>query len=524
MQLETTIRSVSVYPARARIIRQGTLHLEKGRQQVEIANLPEQIDPGSVRIAGRGSAKARFLNVDVLPVHFAVTPSPRAGQLIAEIEQLEEQERDLSDQLATQEKQSEHLDTLLDNSKIYAANLSRGRLSLEAHLAMLDEVSRRRDQTQDHMRQLNMQKRETSRQLEKLRKELAELRSEQPLRRNTIVTDWEVLTAGEITIDIMYTIAGASWKPLYDIRLLDDELETTLLAEITQATGEDWPQVALTLSTASPALTAIAPELGPWFLSPVPVPQPHRARQMAAASVTAAKPAPASPQRGQGFAVAQESQVADAVQAEVVDQGASTTYQTSHRVDIPSDNHPHKTTIAEFRLPLTMDYLTTPKLATAAYRRIKVRNSGEHMLLAGQAQLFDGDSYIGSAKLEQTSPGQELTLYFGTDERIRVERELVRRETDKKFMADVRRIRFGYRIEIENHSGKEQLITVCDQVPVPRHEEIKVKIEQSSPKHDRQDELFRLEWDLRLASGARSEIRFDFSVEHPRDMMLRGLP
>jgi hypothetical protein len=59
---------------------------------------------------------------------------------------------------------------------------------------------------------------------------------------------------------------------------------------------------------------------------------------------------------------------------------------------------------------------------------------------------------------------------------------------------------------------------------VPHHEDVKVKLESAAPEPTQRTELGLLEWELALAPGAEQDVRFDFTVEHPRGMSLLGLP
>ena len=69
--------------------------------------------------------------------------------------------------------------------------------------------------------------------------------------------------------------------------MLDGEqLKVSYLAEITQRTGEDWPEVTLVLSTARQGLRQTLPELSPWYIGRPQPPRPvaMRARRRAARS------------------------------------------------------------------------------------------------------------------------------------------------------------------------------------------------------------------------------------------------
>src|ERR1700722_2540780 len=89
-----------------------------------------------------------------------------------------------------------------------------------------------------------------------------------------VAVDVEARAATEAEIDLTYHVSGASWRPLYDLMLDGERLNVSYLAEITQQTGEDWPEVALVLSTSRPGQSQTLPELSPWYVGR---PQPPRA-------------------------------------------------------------------------------------------------------------------------------------------------------------------------------------------------------------------------------------------------------
>ena len=204
--------------------------------------------------------------------------------------------------------------------------------------------------------------------------------------------------------------------------------------------------------------------------------------------------------------------------------GASVTYTLGNKVNIPGDGSPHKAMIAQLELTPETDYVTAPRKECRAYRRVKAENDSELMLLPGLAQVFENEDYMGNAPIKLVAPGAKIEIYAGTDERVRVERKLVNREVDKKLLADKRRINYAYEIKLENHTGKEQRIIVRDQVPLPRHEDIKVKFEDAKPKVAQKDGMNRLKWEITLPDKEKKSIVYEFSIEFPRDMQVRGLP
>jgi uncharacterized protein (TIGR02231 family) len=298
-----------------------------------------------------------------------------------------------------------------------------------------------------------------------------------------------------------------------------------------KATGEDWHDIKLVLSTVPPTSGTGVPELDPWYIAPMRISRPMANVKFAAMGGEIPAAAPASMADATMAAEAEElEEVLEEIEevefttAEIEQSGASVTYAIGNRVNIPGDGSPHKAMITYLKFSPQIDFVTAPKKECKAYRRVKVDNESDLMLLPGLAQIFEDEDFIGKAVLKMVAPGEKIKFYAGTDERIRVERKLVKRETDKKFLADKRRIRFSYEIKLENHTGKEQNIVVRDQIPLSRHEGIKVKLEEVEPKENKLDGLNRLKWEIKLPDKEKKTICYDFFIEYPRDMNVQGLP
>jgi uncharacterized protein (TIGR02231 family) len=204
--------------------------------------------------------------------------------------------------------------------------------------------------------------------------------------------------------------------------------------------------------------------------------------------------------------------------------GATVTFTLAQSVSVPSDNSPHKVNIAAISLTPKLDYLSVPKLAEAAYRRATIANRSEYLLLPGQANLFVDGDFIGSLTLDRVAPNEEFEIALGVDDRVVVVRELKAREVDKKIIGDRRRIRVAYEIEVQNLRDRTIDLDVRDQLPVSRHEQIKVKLEAVEPRPIEQTELNELIWKVSLATNAKQTCRLDFTIEHPAAMQVAGLP
>jgi len=527
-QLKTSIEGVTVYPDRARVVRQGTLELDKGLHVLIISELPLQINADSLRVAARGTARARLLGVQAQRSFFSETPVEQIRRLERQVEALQDDLKKLDAQVELTRQNRQVLDKLAGHTEMYAAALAAGEMSVEAQLALLEGLSTRSGQLDDVLQSLAVRRRELERELQKLTKELEQQRSTRPRERYQAYVEIEVLQPGELTIELSYIVSRAQWRPFYDLRLVEGDglptLEIGYLAQVRQNTGESWDSVDLTLSTARPAMARTLPELDPWFIGPLPPPAPLRAVAAPAAAPQAkmrtvhAKAVSDSVEAG-----SQIYQVEEAT-AGVENAGSAVTYRISASVTIPPDGSLHKVTVARFSLSPRLDFVSAPRLIAAAYRRARVANASLYTLLPGEANIFMGDEYIGTTPLELTTPQGEIELYLGTEDRLKVERELKRRDVDKRLIGGRRHLNIGYEIKLENMLPYAAQLTLHDQFPISRHEEIKVRLEAVDPKPVEVSELNLLRWEFSLEPQAKRSIRFDFIVESPQGMDVIGIP
>jgi len=523
--LITVVDAVTLFPDRARVTRRGRMALEPGVHELEISisGLPMALVPDSVRAAGRGTARARLLGIGIQVRNFVDTPAEAARELEAKIQAVADADADLAVQAGVLEKAQTALDGLAAQSEVFARGLALRNRSTADQGALYDFITERGRTVQRELLAISRKRRDLAKELDRLQRELVQVQAARPRQRHVATVEVEVVAGGDLEIELTYVVQPARWQPLYDLRLTGAELELTYLGEVAQTTGEDWPNVVLTLSTARPALALVIPELDPWYIAPRPAPmaRPVAPRAAAPAAMMTLTGASQPPPPTEEFAL--EESFLELPSASVAESGAALTYQIPGRADVPGDGETRKVTVSTFKLRPDFDNVTAPRREPVAYRRARARNESAYTLLPGKAQLFENDDYLGATQIRHTAPGQEIELALGADERIRVERKLVARDVDKTFLADRRRIRYKHRIEVENLRDTAQVVLVRDQLPVSRHEQIKVKLEAAEPTPAKHTEMNQFEWKLTLEPAAKRILTFESIVELPRTLDVVGL-
>ncbi len=528
MSLESPIVAVVVYSDRARITRRGTVTLEPGIHELLVSGLTRLLDPESVRVSGEGTARVRLLGVDVREQYYTETPSVSAAELEKRIQAKKDADQALVDQDTALQKQLDFLAGLATSAgENLAHGIGLGRTHVSDGEALLAFVDTQYAHLSAQRRQIAVQRRELSKEIEVLQNELGRIRGAQPRQRYQVSVGVEVLSSGEFTLELEYTTkGGASWQPLYDLRLLtepDPQIELTYLGEVKQSTGEDWQNIELTLSTARPSVSAEIPELSTWYVDVV-----HPRTRMAVAPLMQSTMANLGRAEEPGTAEAAKPAAAPApaevMQADVDTTGTAVTFHIPRKVDIPADNTAHKVTVKLLKFTPKLDWIAVPKLSSEVYRRATVVNESEITLLPGPLMLFYRDEFVGRARLDKVAPGEEFKTTLGLEDRIKVERELVLDETSKQLIGDRRVRRYAYEIRVQNLLPHEATVVIQDQLPVAASEEIKIKAEPMVPEPTKQTDLGELTWELPLSAQQKRTIRFEFTVSAPRNQTLIGLP
>ncbi|MBM3459681.1 MAG: mucoidy inhibitor MuiA family protein, partial [Armatimonadetes bacterium] len=377
--METTLDAVVVYPDRALVARIGRQAVEAGRQELVVANLPVGLFPEWVRVRARGTAPVRLLGTEVGRTFHTDPVEEKPAEIVAEIEALEEQDAGLAQRQEAVGVRRTFLQRLVETGgEQIARGLALGRTGMEAGGALDEFVAGKLQELAAEVGEVRLERRALHKSLEAARARLKQFQHQRPTERTQVTILVQAQAACELEIELRYQVVGASWEPLYDLRFTEGsrgaQLELACLAELTQQTGEPWENVALTLSTARPALGAVLPELEPWYLHPPAPPMGGMAMRarMAAPAAAAAPPLDLLTQAGGSAeeAFGAEPTWEEAVHEEAVVEttGAAITFSVTGRTGIPDDGSPHKVALTASDLPARFDLITAPKLTPHAYR------------------------------------------------------------------------------------------------------------------------------------------------------------
>jgi uncharacterized protein (TIGR02231 family) len=524
--VDSRLTAATVYLDRAVVTRSATAELVAGVQEITFASLPVSLVDQSLQVSGRGTATATILDVNARNVFVEVTPDARVKTLEDELNALLKQRRGLDDRAKLLELQLKTVG-LMEVALISPPTKEAPRPALSELTATLNFISEQRIKNTADQADLDEARDALAPKIAAAEARLNELRGAARSRATKSITvRVNATTAGRLDLTLSYTVPSASWTPAYDARVntADRAVELGYFGVVRQNTGEDWREVALTLSTARPSLGGGPAPLTPWTLDvriPIQMLEMPRVQDNRRELSQRAKASDAITL--QSFAVASE-QEATFSQASVETAATSATFRIVAPTTLASDNAPQKVSITTTRLTATPEYLAIPKRMPAAFLTTKVTNTSDYPFLAGAMNVFLDGTFVAATQLRAVQPGEKFDLALGVDEGIALKRKLVNRfAEDTGLIGNGRRVTYEFLLSVQNNKKTAERVVLLDQLPISRNEKIVVKHLSPEPKDQKSDAEGTLKWTLDLKPGEKREVTLKFSVDYPADVNVTGL-
>lgn len=422
--IQSTLRSVTVYPGSALVTRAAQLPAGDGRYL--LADLPLTLDAASVRVRMSGG---ELVALDARERDAAASDAGRVAELTAKLKQLEAQRAELDDRAQVQASLGTYLSNLIQGAgkapqdrqaPVFNTSIEWGQ--------QYDWLTAKLSENADARRALARELDANGRELTAIRAEIGQYDARGAQRRRELVLDVLGTSGQPIALELDYLVPNAGWTPQYDLRADADlaSVELTYRARIWQQTGEDWRECAIELSTAQPQRGAQGPEPHTtwlWIEEPrAPAELSAMREEQAANSLGRSVSAKSEPQAAAGALDRPAAQAQRAVFASVDAQGLSLRYQLARKETVESRMEPTQVLVGRAKLGISAERHCAPALDTSVWLRGRAKNDSEWVLLPGSASVYFGADYVGPASIETVQRGEEFTLHLGSDPNWKIER------------------------------------------------------------------------------------------------------
>jgi hypothetical protein len=557
-----TVTRVTLYRGQALVTRRIPIDGPAGGREVVVSDLPLSILDTSLYAESTGQ-------VEVRAVRFrqrAVGEEPRE-----EVRQLDAEIAAQKTALTLNQKKTELAQqkiAYLDQLQNFVAptaqtELTKGVLDADTLKQLTQFAFEQRTAVAEEQVNLGKEAESLQKELDLLNRKRAELTEHAQRTVNEAVLFVEKLDEAPQTLELNYLVANCGWSPTYTIRASDarDLVGVEYNALIQQLSGENWNGVQLTLSTASPTLSASGPSLAPFGVSLVGQEQAGQVQAMQGDGTrlsyefraNRAQQMAANEELGNAINFEAKTNIAwsinqmackeqqfelinpmEALSSIFVDGDAanapSLSYQLANPVSIASRNDQQMVRIFRGDLSSKFYHVATPLLSSYVYREAEVDNVSEIDFLAGPVTVYIDNRFVGRAEIPTVAQGETFVIGFGSDAQLRASRELVSKT--EGIQGGNKEIKLDYRIQIENYKNQPANVRVFDRLPYTmRAGDVRIALKDPSIQLSTDPTYLRrerpkniLRWDIELAGEASGEkafeITYSFTVDHDRNFLI----
>ena len=550
---EGKIQDVILYRNQALVTRVVEVDLKEGSHEIMVTKLPSEIIQNSLY--------AESVGADVRAAKLKITElkSDTDPKLAALDEKIEKANND-----------SIRLSKLIEVNRLKLSFLTKQ----EDFIATTEKVELSRGiLNADTMKQLTLfnfdQKKELALEELKLQEDIKILQKEKDLllreRKQLVKTSLKSIDAsifidkigsGKCEIRLYYLVQNAGWSPIYNFysKLGSKTVRVEFNARIQQVSGENWDNINLTLSNATPALSALAPGLSPFRISLSNLGNSLGQEDLKSASQGVSKKMSAAYNKQIGAQSWNETQegswamnsAANEYQnlellakdedlnilkkdAKQNSSAPSVSFLLKSKVSFLSKTEQQLVKVEKSELPAKFYNVAIPLLTTYVFREAEIENDGFENLLEGQVSVYLDEKFVGHGEISNVAKGQSFVMGFGVDTQIRARRELY--EKKEKILGGNKELSFKVRVILENFSKKPTDLRVLDRIPVEDEKEnVRITLDLKNNTLSA-DELYQqyertkgiLRWDLALQpeSAASKSKTLDYSYKLEFDKNLQ---
>lgn len=518
--LSSRVSAVILYPQGATVTREVAFSAPEGQHDLILADLPLGTPLASVRVAVAGARMGGVTTRSdyVPPRDEAESPALAAAR--AEVERLKEDLRearadieDIRHEAGAAEARIAFLDRIgqgdgtaaLDADQLRALAEMIGTETLAARRAAAEAI-RRAEAAERGLK-------ERIEALDRARRALDALVPEQEARAMLAVSI-TADTAAEGTLSVTYGIPDAGWQPVYDFHLARDtgNLRIERGALVRQSTGENWQDVALTLSTLRPSEQGEPGRIWPWIPRIV---DPDEIRPLArekAGDVLMSAAAPVA-----------EGEAAEVAAASF--DGLSVSYRAPAPVSVATGADNLRLMLGTLETRADVVAQAVPMVDQTAFVVARlVNDTAEIVLPTAEARFYLDGSYVGQRWQGMIAAGDTADLSFGPIDGLRLTRILrERNEGDRGLITRSNEMTETVALRIENLTDISWPLRVIDRVPVSEQEDLVIDWSASPEPTERdvEDQRGILAWEFDLPAGATRDIDLRSRLRWPENRILQ---
>lgn len=288
-------------------------------------------------------------------------------------------------------------------------------------------------------------------------------------------------TDEKVKFSFRFLTPKAGWAPLYDFKYEgpSQPIQFVFRANVFNASGNNWPEVDLKLSTADPIHGFQLPSFGNKSKTP--------------------------------------GQVNDVKFKQIEVVNAVIEYTISHEYTIPPDGKPYLIDVSSDAMTASFNYLLIPKLDPFGFLMAKIPNWNKYNLIPGTTNIYNMGSYMGKTFLDTYTDNDTLNIYLGKDKNIQSVRNEKEINHSRFLIGNFYFDETLVDMTIKNNSSDPLPVKVLDQIPTfSKEDKEKLSIHNiGNAIYDKSEGL--LTWNFTLKGNESIPLNFKYEVKAPKE-------
>ena len=140
-------------------------------------------------------------------------------------------------------------------------------------------------------------------------------------------------------------------------------------------------------------------------------------------------------------------------------------------------------------------------------------------LLEGEANVYFENTFIGTSLIDTRTTENKLDVSLGMDKNVSVKRTKAKDFTTRQFIGNKQEETSIWDFTIKNNKSQNIQMTVLDQIPVSKREEIRVTLDKLF-NGEINKKTGEIKWNFTLAPKKSKELQLKYTVRYPKNRRL----
>lgn len=288
--------------------------------------------------------------------------------------------------------------------------------------------------------------------------------------------------SGDATFNFKFLTAKAGWAPIYDCKYqgVGKPLLFVFRANVFNASGVDWNNVDVKLSTANPTAGFDKPVLNQQKNDQTPNVNGIKFKQIDVSNTISE-------------------------------------YDIKFKYSIPSDSKPYLVDVNVLSLNADFYYLLIPSIDPFSFLMAKIPSWNNYNLISGTTNIYNKGSFMGKTFLNTYAENDTLNIYLGKDNNVQAIRKESTQNYSNFIIGNYETEKSSVNIIVKNSVADTYNIQIIDQVPLfNEKDQVKFSIENiETALYNKQEGL--LTWSFQIAGNQTKTIDYNFEIKIPKN-------